>query len=262
MFSLNGHPLTNPALDWETSAKSQPRSPLTYERTSLVIPGRDGVEPGLEYRVEPPSIVLETITTEAGLDPLQALYGSDPLLLTWQGRGAEVEVMSTTPVTDSPAEESDIVRFSAVLRITGVYWRDLEETTTEPLALDAASVAVPAFPGITGPVRDATIRVGGQVSNLKLTGLDGSWISYQAELPAGSWLRIDQRAGRAWLTPTDTWAGGAEVSGLLGFGRGPYPLTIAPAFTDPADRTGLLTVTSSARAGASIEVRGRGAYRV
>src|SRR5690606_29048836 len=176
----------------------------------------------------PPSIVLETITTAAGIDPLQALYGSDPLQLTWDGRAASVEVMSFTAVTDSPEEESDVVVASAILRIPGVYWRDLVETTTDPLALAAASVDVPAFPGITGTVRDAIIRVGGQVSNLKLTGLDGSWISYQAELEAGSWLRIDQLAGRAWLTATDTWAGGAEVSGLLGFGLGPYPLTIAP----------------------------------
>jgi len=195
---------------------------------------------------------------EASADALLALFDAEPLILGDVGREAAVELLSATP-EHRVVQRKFWYYVTALLRVNGVYWRDEDDTTTEPVNL-AASTVVTLLDGLTAPVDDAVLRVKGQATGLVVTDSGGTSLSYGAEIPAGSYMRYHCAARRAWLTATDTWEGGTEVTGNITSGR--HPLEIRPHFTDPSDRAGRLTVTTTARSGAQIEVRGRRAYRL
>lgn len=261
MFSLNGIDLTDDARGWAFSYNSQPLSALAFDRVALTRPGRDGVLPlPAGARAEAPALPLEVVLTKSGLDALAALFGSPALLLDWDGREVDCELMSFAPLHEGG--DGEVVTVAILLRLSSVYWRDPAVTTSAAIVLGANSVNVDVLAGLTGPVRDAIVRVAGGCSDLRLTGGDGSWIAYPTAIADGDYLRIDTESGRAWLTSTDTWTGGTEVTGLLNNGPGSYPLSIIPTFTDPAVRVGRIVVTSTARTTASIEVRGRRAFSV
>jgi hypothetical protein len=78
----------------------------------------------------------------------------------------------------------------------------------------------------------------------------------------GSYLRFHSDTGRAYVTTTDAWTGGTEVTGQILNGPGPYLFEATPYFTtDPGARFARLTVTSDALASApAIEIRGKRAY--
>ncbi|MGN7977444.1 hypothetical protein ACTJJ4_07705 [Microbacterium sp. 22195] len=112
--------------------------------------------------------------------------------------------------------------------------------------------------GLSAPVQDAIVRVKGAVTGLTITDASGAWLSFPT-IPAGQWLRVEGR--RAFLTTTDVWTGGTDVSGDLRQGGPRRRFEITPKRgASPDARAGQLTVATGSRTGAVIEVRGRGAY--
>ncbi len=177
---------------------------------------------------------------------------------------AECELAAISPETEGPADA--IVELRATLRIPGVYWRDTDTTTSTPEAIDGATVTTEVFEGLSAPVRDMLVRVKGGVSGLRVEGARGTFFTYGAELPDGSYLRFDSTTGRAWVTVTDTWTGGTEVTENIGNGAPPYFLELRHSYPtpgDPTDRVAVLTVITTARTGTpAVEVRGRAAHAV
>jgi hypothetical protein len=113
------------------------------------------------------------------------------------------------------------------------------------------------------PVRDAILRVGGAVTGLLITDSSGEWVSYGASLPAGSYWRFHADTGRAFVTATNTWTGGTEVTGTSDWSGTGTPFQIEPMRptpTDPIIRVGRLTVATATRSGATLEVRARRAF--
>lgn len=261
MFSLNGHPLDDAARGWLVLEDgTNPLASLDVELSALIVGGRDGVRSVPGSRLHAPVIPLEIETPDGdALEALFALLRSSTLTLTDSDRPGKI--LPVELLTAAPVETGGVVEVSCAFRVPGVFWRGETIVTTDPAALGSASVAVAAFPGASAPIRDAIIRVAGGITNVKVEDSRGSFFRYPTVLPAGSYLRFDSATGRAWATPTNTWTGGTEVTGLIESGAGDYPLELWPAFTNPSTRAVALTVTSSARTGSpTIEIRGRSAH--
>jgi hypothetical protein len=265
VFSINGHPLDDENLGWTCLAGSTVVSSLDRDLTSVASPGRDGVAAGLQSRSRPVIVPIQVETPRANDPYLRALFDEETLVLTEEGQDgieALVELVSISPETYGPADEN--VETTMMLRIPGVYWRDDAVSTSDAVAIDDADVdaVLDNFEGMTALVRDALVRVHGGASGLRVIGARGSFFTYSEALDTDEYLRFDSATGRAWLTTSDTWTGGTEVTGKIGNGAPPYKLQIGTvAGATPADRIASLTVETTARSGTpTIEVRGRRAH--
>lgn len=261
MYALNGIPLDNPTFGWRFRAPSKPLSDFTIPLSSLSIPNRDGYI-DTPFAVAGPSLPLMVYTPRATMETLYALLFSSPLTLSLAStpqREVKCTVSGITNTTAGKPNRAADVLF--VARLNGVYWRSTTVSTSTATALIVGSLVIPVFPGISAPVRDAMIRVQGPASNLRVDAGGGSWFAYGQAIPAGSYLRFESDSGRAYLTATNVWTGGTDVTQYISNGAGPYSLSIVPTFTDPSSRTGQITATCTAMtAPAAIEVRGKGAY--
>lgn len=262
LYSINGIALDDPARGWTVTDSSEWVAGLSIARPSLTAPGVDGslVMPG---SVETPAISLVVSVPRSTLDDLRALLLQPQLNLGRAGTPGAVyaELASLVPVRESIGDSPD---FSAkvVLKLPGVWFRgDVETSPSAALTADGQVVRV--FQGISGRITDALVRVT-DITNPMVADSAGSFMAYSGTVGPSQFLRMHAETGRAWLTGTDTWAGGTEVDPLLvSYGMGPNFFAINPSFTDPSDRAGSLTVTASARgAGAALAVQGRNAYLV
>lgn len=261
MWSFNGVPGDNDVKGWWLSSKTSPFPGLTWRTPSLEIPGRDGVVPVTATLAERTWKVVFR-TTVGRLTDLTSVFTSGSVLVS----GTSTRVVSCTVLSisdsdvfnaanraDTPAE------VTVMLRLDDVAWRDPVASTSDAVTL-GASTTVDVLPGVSMPVRDAVVRVKGQCSGLRLTDTRGGWVQYGSDVPAGSWWRFEAATGRAFVTTTDVWAGGTEVTGSTDWSSVAYPFSIFPAWTDPATRVGRFVVSTSARSGAQVQVQGRGAH--
>ena len=264
-YSINGIPLNNPDFGWVFRAPSKPLSELVRERANLSIAGTDGVVAGLPATFGPVTLPLVVRTPKSNLQTLVALFSAEGTLrLTGDSsRSVTFELLSWRHQGYGPAEA--ILDVTFLIRLPGVFWRDASVSTSSAASLSSASVAVTGlFDGISAPVQDAIVRVKGACTGLQVTDSGGSWFTYAESLSSSEYLRFDSASGRAYVTTSDTWTGGTEVSGDIDFGgpRGVFEITPRLAPSDPSDRDGRLTVTTATRSGASIQVRGRAAYLI
>jgi hypothetical protein len=205
-------------------------------------------------------LVIET--PRAHLRTLESLVRAGGVLdSTYEPGESVVEFVSCSPSGRGGADS--IVDLSVVFRVPAASARGALVTTTA-VALSAASVAVGGlFPGLSLEVQDAIVRLKGAVLGLQVTDSSGAWFTYAGPVYETHWLRFEAASGRAFLTTTDTWAGGTEVSGAVDFGGPRGTFEIAPSWTSsPAERAGSFTVTTSGRGGAAVQVRGRAAYLI
>ncbi|MFJ4999905.1 hypothetical protein ACIP5T_17265 [Microbacterium sp. NPDC088619] len=225
----------------------------------MSVAGRDGGV-ALPGRLEAPRPTLVVQTGRDRLGALVALVAGGTYLKssTTPGRRVVFELVEMSP--ELYGYEGSVVDAAFEIRYPGAYWRDTVESTTSATPLSGPSVALTAFTGITAPIPDAVIRVRGAATAIQVTDAAGSWFSYPS-LAAGSYLRFHAATGRAFVTSSDTWSGGQDVSGVIDFGGNRGSFEITPQYTtDPLTRSGLLVVTTASRSGAEIQVRGRGAY--
>lgn len=260
MYSINGIALDSPSRDWKLLAPSKPISGIERRIASLPVPGRHGAiaQPATFGSI---MVMLVVGTSRAGLEALYALFAQPTIRLSLTSTPAK-EAVATLASVDyegyGPGEELIDARFT--LRLDAPFWRDATTTTSAAAAIGSASVVASVMAGMSAPVQDSIIRVKG-TTGLRVTDSGGAWFEYLPAIGTSNYLRFHSDTGRAFITNTDTWTGGTEVSGVVDFvtaSGGPFE--IAPYFTDPATRTGRLTVTTTARSAATIEVRGKAAY--
>ncbi|MDR6142033.1 hypothetical protein QE375_001587 [Microbacterium foliorum] len=260
MYSVNGVPLDNPSLGWILRSPTKPLSTLTYGRASIESVGRDGVVAGLPATTGPVTLRFVVQTARANLETLIAAFGAGGVLALTASTGREVqfETLSFTPEGFGAADA--IVDATFLIRLPAAFWRDIT-AKTETAALTAASVAVSVFGGISAPVADAIIRVQGAATAIQVTDSSGAWATLP-NVAAGQWVRFEAASGKAFITTTNTWAGGTDVSGQVDFGGPRGVFEIAPSLTpgNPAVRFGQVAVTTASRTGAAVDVRGKAAY--
>jgi len=261
-LALNGHPLNNAPLGWTVLRATERHAAHKITRTELTTPRRDGSTPLPGVEATPAQSI--TVGTEyRSLATLRTLLTQQTLNLTDSNRpgSADVELASigfnSRELGDTPYTE---VTFS--LAIPGLFFRGPVVTTQA--ALTNGAVPLTAFPGLTGRVDDAVVRITGPASNPVISdaGGSGTWISYRGDVATGQTLRIDTATGRAWLAG-DTWTGGTEVdSTLISMGPSRYFLRITPTLSSTlASTRGAVVVETTARgSGAAAEIRGRNAF--
>jgi hypothetical protein len=260
MYALDGVSLNNDAYGWYLTPESEIAFEYSMNRSSVQFPGRDGVEPSPGWLEGTTSKLVIECPLSAQGTVLALLRSGKQLTSEASGYVLDVEFMTSAVV--------DLNTFPAMCEITAVFrtrtaWRDPLEATSAPAALTAASVTVDVLSGLSMPVRDAILRVGGAVTGLLITDSSGEWVSYGASLPAGSYWRFHADTGRAFVTATNTWTGGTEVTGTSDWSGTGTPFQIEPMRptpTDPIIRVGRLTVATATRSGATLEVRARRAF--
>ena len=260
MYSVNGHPLDNPAYQWVFAGESQPLADLTVVRQALTRQGRHGVAILGGETLDAPTIALAVWTPRAHLETLQALLYSAQTVTLTQTPVRELAVECMSQALEGVGAADQLVRVTATLRLPEAAWRGpVALSTTVPLS--GPSVQLDVLPGISVEVQDPIVRVRGPVQGLRVTDTaTGSWIVYP-ELSASQWLRVE--GPRAWIATTDTWSGGVEASGYLTRNGPRRVFEIGPVLSpaDPGVRTGRLVVSSVSRgAGAQIQVRARPAH--
>lgn len=242
---------------------TKPLAELTWERQGLVGQSMDGVLPGLPASIGAPVQPFVVQTSRTNFGALMALFTTGATL-TFTGDSSKqvvIEVMSSSYESVAAASDS-LVHVTFQVRFPGVYWRDAAAVTSSTAALAASVTVAGLLPGITGAVTDAIVRVKGQTQGLQVTDSGGSWFTYTDNLPSTSYLRFDAGVGQAFVTKSDTWTGGTNVSGQVSFGgpRGVFELTPIIASGNPLSRSARITVTAGQWPGASIQVRGRATY--
>ncbi len=261
MYSVDGIALQNPGMGWKFRGPSRPLSDLTVQRTSLKVPGLPGVVPNVDTvlaSLDAPTPTLMIRTPRAEYETLLSLLSESSVLSRTDrpDREAPYELLSTS--YEGYGNADAIIDVSATIRLPGVFYRDVD-VATHLRAIDASPKVVDTW-WMTGLVTDAVIRVKGPVSGLSVRS-GPAWLRYSTPVPAGSFLRYESRSGRAWLTTTDTWVGGTEVSGAVTADGPGSKFAIFPARVSPSERVGRLQVDTTTRsAGAVIEVRGKGAH--
>lgn len=236
---------------------SEPYPGLKRRTRKLSAPGLIG-STRVPAERDSPLLPMTIRCSPTGRHSLEALLDSDDLILS-NGTVEAVVELEDAPATHFQSAEETWADITVMLRIPGVYFRSVAASTSSPVALSGASVTVLALPGITGKVTDAIVRVKGAVTGLRVE-CGESFATFAGAVAANEYVRIDSGTRTAWLTATDTWAGGTDVTGQLDWGPTFYPLIISPSFVDPATRTGELTVITATRTNAAVEVRAKGAY--
>lgn len=265
MYTLNGFDLDDNTLGGYLLFESQPYGGIGRRTNSFDAGQRDG-RVSVPWQLDAPVISLVERLPAEHLRAFLAFLNGPELVLSYTDEPmleASVELLSSQVENLPTADPMVDVRF--VLQFNDVFWRSASEHIFEPVALDSASVAVQLFPGLSAPVRDAVVRVRGQVNGLRVSDSRGTFFEYTADLLGTEWLLFDAATGKAFKATTDTWVMNPanEVTSLVTNGPGPYYLELTPSFTDPSSRLAVLTVTSSARSGSpTVEVRGKNAFLV
>lgn len=261
MYKVNGVPLES--THWFLLDGTQPQLNVTLEHTRVRQAGRHGVliVPGATAQPAQIQFVLRIARTHRGTlftlfqAPLLEITHSEKPFIKLQG-----VLLSTTTNSHVGYKDYDDVTFT--VEIPSGTWKG--ETVTTPLIAAASGGAnLTLLAGISAPVQDAIVRFKGRINRPQLVDAAGSYVLFDGELPAGRYLRFHADTGRAWVTETNTWTGGTEVSGQIDFGgaRGVFEITPRHPAGAPADRSGMLQlVQDSFSAGAGVEVRAAPAY--
>ncbi|MDQ1113928.1 hypothetical protein QE418_003376 [Microbacterium testaceum] len=270
MYSIDGIPLDNRALGWRFMRSSNPYAEMSQEIEEVRSPTQDGDAGGSAGRMVAPILPFTMVTPKVNLSALDSLFASASVLADGSGRTAGVKFVSRSVEHWGEAEPK--VRVTYTLRIPAAFWRGPEVTPAATAISNATTVvrclgdsALPGSGGLNAPVGDAIIRVKGQATALRVADTGGSWFTYDGPIAATEWLRFHAASGRAFLTTADTWEGGTEVSGRIDYGgpRGRFEIT--PMFPSPLDRKvreARLTVGTTIRVGAALQVRARPAFMV
>lgn len=260
MYSIDGVPLDNPAIGWWLESSSTPLFAHSAERTSQRVIGIPGVTGDLEETLEvlsPPQPTLVVQTPRARLDSLTSLLmGGSVLTRTADpSQEARYEFMTMTPTELRPG--GPVLNAAAMLRIPGVFWRDAAVTTyTVPLGADAVTANAWTMDGL---VTDAVIRIRGAATGIRVESR-GAYFEYSGALTASQFLRYECASGRAWVTSTDSWSGGTEVSGAV-FANGPADkFAVFPTRISAIESQARVIARTATRSGAQIEIRGKGAH--
>lgn len=262
-YKINGVNLNDPARGWKLVRGSIPASALEYATNSMDIAGRDGT---FVFPTTRKSVSF-TFTIKSSLDTrsdLLALMGS-PVLTISPDKAERLNYRAAGRLLSSSVDEyHEALGWaldSFVVEVPEGCWRDATEVTTPKVAAATPTAQVLVLSDISAPVQDAMVRIQGPIENPEVQDSGGSFFTITGTVPEDNYLRFESASGRAWLTTTDTWVGGEELTGEVDFGgpRGIFEIT--PNFTNPAARTAKLTLLqSSASAGAGISIRAKNAY--
>lgn len=263
MFSVNGVELENAALGWRLMAATLPVTGLTNSIWKSITTGRDGhkAQPTVRHST---AVKFEVLTPTENWETLMALFASPTLTITQAGvTGRTLTGMLKSSSDPKHYPRSGVTSTVFFVEVPDGCWRGTEVTTSLTAAAPAGATMT-LFSGLSAPVQDSIVRFKGPIQDAQVLDPSGAFVTVSGTVPSGQFVRFESDTGRAWLTTSDTWSGGTEVSGQIDFGgpRGVFEIT--PQFTtpgSPGSRSGSLSLSqASYNTGAGFQVRGRPAY--
>ena len=261
MYSIDGIALHNPGMGWKFRGPSRPLSDLNAEKQSLRQPGVPGVVADVDDRLAsllPPAPTFMVQTPRRHYADLLSLFVDGEILSLSNNpdRQARYDFLSSSH--NGLGDADSTVDVTATLRLPGVFWRDTEERTIST-PITSASMTLDLWVG-TGLITDAVIRARAPFADLVLRSRK-SVLRLGALGIAGQFIRYHCATGRAYLTTTDTWTGGALITGATSAVGPGNRFGIYPTRTSPSEARARLTIATFSRgSGAQLEVRGRGAH--
>lgn len=260
---VNGVALDDDSKGWVLQSGTQPLLSLRMEHTVSRRPGRDGVvfAGGVHGAGEMRFVVR---CARESRDALFALFRAPTLTVT----STEHPGLTAVGVLRGSSMENhyDFLDFDEELFVVEVAdgaWRGTVSTSALVPA-SALGAELTVWPGLSAPVQDALVRLKGPLQNPQVTDVSGAFFALSGSLTGSEYLRFDSDTGRAWVTTSDTWSGGSEVSGQVDYGGPRDVFEITPFMASPSApgvRVGKLTLTQqSFNSGSGFQVRGRSAH--
>lgn len=261
-YSVNGVSLQNKDKGWVLDRASIPVLPLEYASSTYTSAGRDGDFIAAQQARRPSTF---RFSVKAGLDTrrelLALMTGVNLEIQSEKFPGFTASGYTISSSVESYYEAKGWAKDLFVVEVPSGCWRGPVVTT--PITVPApAGAKLTVFPELRAPVQDAIVRIKGPIEKPQITDPRGSFVVLNATVPANNYLRFDSRTGRAWITTTDTWVGGDEVSGQIDFGgpRGIFEIT-PPA--DPTKTDGSVTLTqASYNTGSGFQIRAASAVLI
>lgn len=265
VYSVNGVALDNDALGWIFLGASEPIANIIRRVSTQAHPNRHG-NIALPSTMDAPVLMLKVETPRTNLESLMALFNMDETkvaLTASPTREVVFQFLSSRSEGFGVADEAVQVEF--LIRLNGVFWRDVAETTTAAVNLDVTPKAIAAFVGISAPIEDPQIRVKGAVTGLRIEDSGGSWFTYSGTLTATEYLLFIPAEGIARVGTNaaswDDWT--RDVTSQIDYGGPDGTFRLAPKMIiAPTSRQAELTIITVTRSAATVQVRGKGAYIV
>lgn len=244
---------------------------ITRELTRVKVPGYDGFFPApsthteqtLVFTIQTPRENLEAllaVLAHTGYDASFPGYGKIEVS-TASGKAAYYVLASAIPSSNQPSDR--LVNVTATLEVPSGAWRD-ESTTVTTTSIPSSPTTISTIgSGISLPISDADIFIGGNVGTMQITDSAGSWLRTTSAYTydAGYGIFYQASTGRAYKATTGSpWVPTADLGFAVDVSGGGFKIT--PKFnpTTPDTRAGELTVLSTLVSGVSVKVRWRGSY--
>lgn len=274
-FLIDGAPLDDPDGRWFLISGTEIASGASLRTVDSTVPGMDGSY-GVDYEpVDVPSLVMSLAVTGKDRAEMLARYGALARILAPTGAVTITRVLDGVALTAQARGKSisdpdinlfgPLLKFTATLRLPGVYWRGTPATWSRTGVTSGAEYVVTTLDGSTAPVRDAQILVTGPVTDPKVTCGD-SWAQLGLTVAAGDSALIDCVAWSVKVGTGLTFGGsGTTQTGSLTASPGDYLLPLTPRMTatDPMKLQVPIGVEGSGMSGAtSLAVRAASAFRV
>lgn len=230
MYSINDIPLDNPLYGWSMLRASQVLSSVTKGLSSVTIPGRPGVLPGIpSYRGAPVATIVVR-TPDTGLEALYRLFGQNGGIgyMNVTADATRRTLFELTSISsDGITAGDELINSTISLRFPTSDWRDTDLTTITPSGVIDAIANFSVLDGISAEIADADIFIGGDFGNFELDDAgSGSWLKTILSWPyvSGTGLLFKGATGQAfraettapWV-PTDDMTEYIDVSGGGGF---------------------------------------------
>ena len=266
MYLINGIPLDNDARGWVVlRGGTSAFSGIVKRLTQVTVPGYDGYFRAPSSRMEQ-TLIFRMKTPLTGLESLLSLLDQPNLLVSKEGdatKNAPAELVSAIPSGQFPMDE--LIYLTVTLSVFGAAWRSVAATIFGP---DTVSNPVQEFyllDGISAPVRDMDVFIGGVIGQFDLRDSQGSWLKSTAAWSpntTSTGVLYVGATGQTFVANTASpWVAVSDAGNLVDVsGDGGFKITPAFVNGNPDVRRGHLTLTTLTQTSATIRVRAKGAY--
>lgn len=268
MYVINGVPLQNHTYDWRLLRRSQVIAGVVKNLTSVNVPGRHGVLPGVPSFNNAPTATLVVRGPGQYAEDLVNLFtmhgGRGVLRLEDDVTRAASFELASIDVQGLTAFD-ELVDVTATIRFPSSDWRATDRTVFGLATVTSVVQEFELLPGISADVVDMDIFVGGNFGNFELKDkASGSWVHTVKSWPhvSNTGLLYVGATGQAFRanssapwTPIADMTDYVDVSGGGGFHVSPDLI-----FGNPSDRIARVELTTTATSGVTFGFRAYNAF--
>ena len=270
-YSLNGIALHDRTRGWAIlRAGTNTQGGITKTLSKALVPGRPGYRPGPSTFTEQ-ALVFVVSCTRDGLDSLLTLCDAATTLTRTDDptKVAYVELASAIPSGDAPMDASFEVSIT-LIAYEGA-WRDVAHLSpsldgSQSTTIGSASQVLTMAAGISAPITDMEIFIGGEFNQLTLTDSKGSYIKSARQFlgTVNHGMLYRGATGEFYQSLLSSpWVPQSDASQYFDVsGNGGFRLTPDLVSGNPANRQVKLTLTTLQQTSVTFRIKAKRAYRM